>query len=291
MVRHYKFPDSMRAGFFSGISLSTIFFIALVAFFSFDAWGAVGIDHQLWNRILQKHVKNGLVDYRRIKNDSNELDRYLKQIADFPGKDLSRLSDNEQIAFYVNAYNAITVKRIINHYPPERGFFDFANPKISIKNISGVWGKIKNKVAGELLTLDDIEHKILRKKFKEPRIHVALVCASKGCPPLMEKAFTGDGLNEQLNEAGRNFLTDKTRNRFCADCPKISLSRIFSWYGGDFEKTYPSSRKLQKKHGKKIASVITFAASYLPPKTRNFLLNGDYKVDFLDYDWILNDMK
>ncbi len=118
---------------------------------------------------------------------------------------------------------------------------------------------------------------------------MALVCASQSFPALPNRAFTRDKLEEQLDKASREFLVDKTRNRFCAGCPQISLSKIFSWYGGDFENIYKPGAGLKERHGKKIAAVITFAASYFPPKTRDFLLSGDFKTNFLDYNWSLNE--
>jgi hypothetical protein len=265
--------------------------LLLGLFFSSNAWGA-GMDHQLWDRLLQKHVKDGLVNYRAIKDNPQQLNQYLKQIADFPPKGLAELSPPAQIAFYINAYNAITVKRILDHYPPQReGISNFLNPSLSIKNISGVWNTIKDRVAGESLTLDDIEHKILRKKFKEPRVHIALVCASMSCPALPGRAFTADRLEEQLDKSSREFLADKSRNRLCVDCPEISLSKIFSWYGDDFVGVYKPSQHLIKRHGNKEASVITFIAPYFNEGIKNYLLKGDYDIDFLDYDWSLNEQK
>lgn len=271
---------------------SVMLFIVVAGLFFFsEARGAV-MDHHLWDQVLQKHVKDGLVDYRKIKDNPQELNQYLEQIAAFSKKELSTSPPPAQIAFYINAYNAITMKRIIDHFPPrKKGFFNFLNSNLSIQNISGAWDKIKDNVAGELLTLDEIEHKILRKQFSEPRIHMALVCASLSCPALLNKAYNAEKLNEQLDFATRAFLTDKTRNKFCTDCQKISLSKLFSWYGEDFVKKYPASPLLKKKHGEITAAVITFIAGYLPAKNRDFLLKGDYKTEFWDYDWSLNDLK
>jgi len=267
-------------------------FVAVAGLFFFSEARGASPDHHLWNQVLQKHVKGGLVDYREIKDNPHELNQYLEQVAAFPKKELSTLPPAAQIAFYINAYNAITVKRIIDYFPPrKKGFLSFLNSDLSIKNIPGVWDKIKDNVAGELLTLDDIEHNILRRKFSEPRIHMALVCASLSCPALLDQAFTADKLDEQLDFATRQFLSDKTRNKFCTDCPKISLSKIFFWYGGDFVKKYPPTPQLEKKQGEKVAAVITFTAGYFPEKTKDFLLKGDYKVEFGDYDWSLNDLK
>jgi hypothetical protein len=248
------------------------------------------MDHGLWDRILKKHVTDGLVDYRKIKADPDELLQYLEKIANL--KELDKLPPPAQIAFYINAYNAVTVKRIIDHYPPKKeSIFNFLNPEVSIKNISGVWDGIKDKVAGEMLTLDDIEHNILRKEYKEPRIHMALVCASMSCPELHDRAFTGEKLDGQLNKVTRRFLTDKSRNRICPGCDEVLLSKIFSWYGDDFLGKYPPDKELKKRHGEKIASVITFVASHLPPKAKKYLLDGNYDVGFLDYDWSLNEPK
>ena len=272
-------------------SIKTVYCLLLGLFFSSNAWGA-SPDHQLWDRVLQMHVKDGLVNYRAIKENPQQLNQYLKQIADFPQKELSGLPAPAQIAYYLNAYNAITVKRIINHYPPQKkGLLNLLNPDISIRNISGVWDTIKDRVAGELLTLDYIEHKILRKKFKEPRVHMALVCASISCPALPDRAFTAAKLEEQLDRSSREFLRDNNRNSPCLDCPEVSLSKIFSWYGNDFVGVYKPSQRLIKRHGNKEASVITFVAPYYNEGIKNYLLKGDYDIDFLDYDWSLNEQK
>lgn len=265
--------------------------LLLGLFFSSNAWCAP-LDHQLWDRVLEMHVKDGLVNYRAIKENPQQLNQYLMQIAEVTQKELTGLPAPAQIAFYINAYNAITVKRITDHYPPQKkGLLNLLNPDVSIKNISGVWDKIKNRVAGELLTLDDIEHKILRKKFKEPRVHMALVCASMSCPALPVRAFTARDLEDQLDKSSREFLTDKSRNRPCVDCPEVSLSKIFSWYGDDFVGVYKPSQHLIKRHGNKEASVITFIAPYYNEGIKNYLLKGDYDIDFLDYDWSLNEQK
>ncbi len=268
-----------------------VYCLLLGLFISSNAYCA-SPDHQLWDRLLQEHVKDGLVNYRAIKDNPKELNQYLMQIADFPQKELAGLPSPAKIAFYINAYNAITVKRIIDHYPPQKeGILNLLNPEISIKNISGVWDTIKDRVAGKLLTLDDIEHKILRKKFKEPRVHMALVCASRSCPALPIRAFTADKLEQQLDQSSREFLRDKSRNRPCADCPEVSLSKIFSWYGDDFVGVYKPSQHLIKRHGNKEASVITFIAPYYEEGIKNYLLKGDYEINFLDYDWSLNEQK
>ena len=121
--------------------------------------------HDKWDNILKTRVEGGLVDYKALLKNRGELDDYLRLVSNLNPDELREMDRNSQIAFYINAYNAITLLFILDKYPPKRGFLDVLNPKLSIKNISGVWDKMTYPVAGDILTLDQIEHVILRAKF------------------------------------------------------------------------------------------------------------------------------
>jgi hypothetical protein len=158
--------------------------------------GVVGVEtsglHNTWDKLLHKYVKDGIVDYKGFASDIKVLDGYLEQLEK---ENISGYSPAEKLALWINAYNAFTVKLILNHYPIK-----------SIRKISNPWGQPVWKVAGQTLSLDYIEHKILRREFREPRIHFAIVCASIGCPDLQSFAFRGDKIKEQLDLAAREFF-------------------------------------------------------------------------------------
>lgn len=230
--------------------------------------------HAKWNHILQTSViakgSHSQVNYRALKKQPEELNSYLDLLQRLTPEEFSTFSKNEKLAFLINAYNAFTVKLVLDHYPVK-----------SIKEIGGLFSspwKLKFfRLLGERRRLDDIEHEMIRKDFNEPRIHFALVCASKGCPALQNHAFIAPKLNEQLEAAAKTFLSDPERNRFDVGQEKLYISSIFKWYGGDFEKNF--------------GNLKTFLAPYLTKSDndRTLLLSPKTSLVFLDYDWSLNE--
>lgn len=231
--------------------------------------------HVEWDTVLKRYVKQdgpvSYVMYKQIKEKPTGLLSYVKSIETVTKEEFSKFSDPEKLAFLTNAYNALTVKLIVDHYPVE-----------SIKDLGGLfsspWKQKFFTLFGEKHHLDDIEHEMIRKTFREPRIHFALVCASRGCPSLRSEAYVASRLDAQLDDAARTFLNDTQRNYFRANESKVYLSMIFKWYKGDFVKS--------------AGSVQTFVARYmgLSPQDRNKFLNGSVEVVTPDnYDWSLND--
>ncbi len=153
------------------------------------SWASVSVDNSVYAELLKKYVKEGVVDYQGFKSEETNLDQYLKVLEK---TDSSKLSRNEQFAFYINAYNAWTIKLILSGYPGVK----------SIKEFGGIfkspWKKKLARIDGEIVTLDHIEHGILRPHYKDPRVHFAINCASKGCPPLRAEPYRGDLLDQQL---------------------------------------------------------------------------------------------
>ena len=220
--------------------------------------------HQQWDKLLRKHVnKTGLVNYKGFKNDKAELDSYLKLLSSSaPQKSWSK---DDQKAYWINAYNAFTVALILKHYPV-KSIKDIAG---SIYKINTPWDIKFITIGGQKYDLNNIEHKILRNQFDDPRIHFALVCASISCPRLRDEAFTGSGINAQLEDAGKEFLNDKSKNNIRAD--KADLSKYFSWYKGDFI-----------KNGSLVDYVNKYSSTKITSKT---------KIGSLDYNWGLNEQK
>src|SRR5260370_15764935 len=180
--------------------------------------------HALFDAVLKQHVKNARVDYAGLKAHPQELNRYLGQIAGVTEGEFTIWNEKRQIAFLLNAYNTYTLRLIIDQYPVK-----------SIKDIgsmfTGPWDQPIVKLFGETTTLNAVEHKILRKDYSEPRIHFALVCAAKGCPPLRSQAYVADRLNEQLDDQAKQFLATPSKNRVEADERAGCLLSIFKMDG------------------------------------------------------------
>lgn len=250
--------------------------------FSYDDYAAV----------LKDHVDDmGMVDYKKLKAAPQRLNALITAMSKVQPNSYERWNKEEQIALWLNAYNAFTLKALINNYPIKSSFFrSRIYPKNSIRQIPGVWSKIKFNVMGRDLTLGHIEHEILRKKFNEPRIHMAMVCAAMGCPPLLNKPYTGQKLNEQLDERTRRFLANPAKFRIDRNAGVVYLSPIFKWFKGDFVNKYAPDKNISN-HGKEMSAVLNFIAGHLEKPDREYLLAGDFKIKYLKYDWSLNEQQ
>lgn len=221
--------------------------------------------HELWDQLLKRHVnKAGEVDYRGFISDRQQLEKYLNLLSSH-APDEKMWSREEQLAYWINAYNAFTVKLIVDNYPTES--IRDLGPALEIPGIRTVWHIRFFKTGGADTSLDEIEHDILRKKFDEPRIHFAINCASVSCPPLRAEAYSAEKLEKQLAEQAANFINDPSRNRIESD--RIGLSKIFKWFKSDFTKK---------------GSLIEFLNEYSKVQ-----IAADPKVDYLEYDWRLNE--
>src|SRR5262245_57007156 len=224
--------------------------------------------HRLFDHVLATRVKDGLVDYAALKANPRELNDYLDQLASVPEASFDQWTQPQKLAFQINLYNATTLRLILNHYPVK-----------SIKKIgslfSGPWDKPVVRLFGRSLSLDALEHERLRVQFDEPRIHFALVCAARSCPPLRAEAYTGAKLEQQLEELGRLFLRMEQKNSVDLKTRTLHLSPIFKWFAEDF----------QRRSG----SVQKFVAPYFPDELRRELQKGDFRIKYTDYDWSLND--
>lgn len=222
---------------------------------STTANSSINIDHSAWDKLLKKYVnEEGLVDYKGFKDDSANLDDYLKMLSE--KEPTNDWSVQELLAYYINLYNAGTVKLIVENYPIK-----------SIKDINGAWTKGRVNVGNKELSLGGIENGILR-KMNEPRIHFAINCASISCPKLMNEAYTAAKINEQLDRATSEFI-NSDKNEISASKPKVSA--IFDWYQKDFE-----------VNGKQ--NVIGFVNQYSKTK-----INPNANISYLNYDWNLNE--
>lgn len=235
------------------------------------------LDPEEYNAVLARVVDgSGMVDYAALQRQPAQLDRYLQALADLPPKRFSSWPKAEQIALLINAYNALTLRSIIDHDPI----------RPSIKAIPGVWKLRRHPVMGQRLTLDEIEHRILRREYNEPRIHAALVCAAISCPPLRREAYTGPALNRQLEDQANRWLATSEGLRINRHGGKVAISSIFKWFAEDWSRADPNPI-LVPGHGKESA-VLHFIARHRPAEERQLLLGGDYRLGYLPYNWGLN---
>jgi hypothetical protein len=228
-------------------------------------------DHSAWDALLREHVENGSVDYDAFQA-SPEFASYLEALDD---ADLGSLDGPERLALWINAYNAYTIQ-LINVHGERRSIRDI-NKTLGILEGKGPWREPIAKVGGRTLTLDDVEHAIIRKEFDEPRIHFALVCAAVGCPPLRSEAYTGERLESQLDDQARIFVRESpSLNRVDVRNGTVYASPIYAeWYREDFGGTN--------------ASIGRFLAAYYPDgPERKLLESGRFKLVPTAYDWTLN---
>ncbi|MCZ7584823.1 MAG: DUF547 domain-containing protein [Deltaproteobacteria bacterium] len=218
------------------------------------------------------------MDYGALTANVAELDAYLAQLGAPAKADVAAFSYEQAVAYWINAYNAFTLKSIVERYPVK-----------SIKDISGVWDKRKWKAGGDEVTLDQIEHGLLR-PLGDPRVHAAINCASVGCPPLADGAYTGGELNKQLDAAARRWAQSKARNTFDPGKKEAHVTKIFKWFGEDFVKGYHQPGRFPKLSDEESAAV-SFLYKYATDADRKIIDAGIEDVDYLDYDWGLNDAK
>ena len=229
--------------------------------------GAQAPDHSTYDRLLNEYVEGGYFDYEAFVRDEDNL-RNLKQYLDAMSTvDPRELSADQELAYWMNLYNASTIELVLRNYPLE-----------SIRDLDGWFGTIFSKefieVGDRTMSLDNVEHDTIRERFDEPRIHFALVCAARSCPPLRDEAYVGERLDEQLEEQTETFLeSDKNRFTVRNGTLRAELSMILSWYAEDFGGE---------------DGVMEFIGKYLPDRKRKLIQEGSYSVDYISYDWDLN---
>ena len=238
-----------------------IVFLILLHGVQADLFAQENKTHEIWTELLSEHVDSlGHVNYQGFIDDKEKFHRYLCELEQSaPGDDWT---EEEKLAYWINAYNAFTVELIISNYPV-----------VSIKELGGKLFKVNTAwdikfihIGDEVYDLNNIEHGIIRKDFEEPRIHFAVNCASVSCPRLRNEAYVGSKLDEQLTDQAKFFLANKSKN--VVGTENAQLSKIFRWFSGDFTKNM---------------SLIEFINLYSEVK-----LTDDTEIEYLDYDWNLN---
>ena len=221
------------------------------------------LEHKIWDNLVSTYVtEEGKVNYKGFVEDEAKLDQYLDSLSAHHPDD--SWTKEDRLSFWINAYNAFTVKLIVKNYPVK-----------SIKDLGGSIYKVNTpwdikfiQIGNETYDLNNIEHGIIRKKFEEPRIHFAVNCASVSCPRLRNEAYVGKTLNEQLDDQARYFINNPDKNKIEAQI--AYLSKIFNWFSGDFK----------SKYGSVINVINLYSVTKVTKKT---------KVYYLDYDWNLNE--
>ena len=238
-----------------------------------------------YGRLLRRHVVGIRVDYTTLRLKQTSLNTLVSEFGQVARDEFEAWSDTEQIAYLVNAYNAFTLKAVIDHYPIKRRWFDFFNPPNSIKQIPGVWSRLRWRAAGNEITLDDIEHGRLRQHYNEPRIHFAVNCASVSCPPLRPEPYVAERLERQLIIATGEFLASNLGVEVKEDT--LRVSSMLKWFGDDFIEQY--SRLVKTNGSAKERALIGVIAKYGPPNAARVAQSGNARIQFLKYDWSLND--
>lgn len=225
------------------------------------------ITHVLFDSLLKLHVDNvGDVDYKGFIKDSTLLNQYLALLANNP-PDTTTWDRNTQMAFWINAYNAFTIKLIVDNYPVES--IKDLNPTISVPFVNSIWDIAFFEIGGVKMDLNHIEHEILRDFYQDPRIHFVINCASISCPRLLNRAYKPETLEIDLEQQAKEFINDPAKNRLNEE--GIEVSKIFFWFGGDF---------------KKKGTLIDFLNRYANKK-----INNSAEIDYMAYNWLLNSTK
>ncbi|HUH32663.1 MAG TPA: DUF547 domain-containing protein [Daejeonella sp.] len=226
------------------------------------------VDHSEWDSLLRKHISdNGKVNYKGFKSDAKKLDTYLRYLSKIP---ITSYPEKEQLAYWINAYNAFTVDMVANNYPV-KSIKDIRNGKSLVAKLTGssqVWiEKLRYAFAGEELSLYNIENTKLLKNLFDPRIHFVINCASYSCPRLWNRAYTADNVDRVMDLMASEFINDPRKNKISVST--LQLSQIFEWYTDDFTRN---------------SSLIEYLNKY-----SNIKINAGAKLNFIDYNWSLNE--
>jgi hypothetical protein len=235
--------------------------------------------HTLLDELLARHVKDGRVDYTGLEADRQQLQNYLALVGEVSENEFHEFTQNQQLAFLINAYNAFTLELIVQHYPV-----------VSIRDIPGNWTEPQWSLLGRQFNLNDIENKIIRPRYHEPRIHFALVCAANGCPPLQSEAYLAARLPDQLAAVSREYARDSRFNHLDEKSATLFVSKIFEWYQQDFvamwgETELPENSEASAEH----RGVVGFFLTHLEEEVADFLRRKAVTIRYLEYDWGLND--
>jgi hypothetical protein len=253
---------------------------------SIDTAAQPRFDHQFraYATLLRAHVEAGGVNYRTLLANRRALDAVVRELAAVDKAAEQAFSREERLAYWINAYNLFTLRVIVDHYPIQGRWFSIY-PRNSVRQIDGVWTKIRWRAGGLDVTLDQIEHEIVRPVFKEPLAHFALSCGAASCAPLQPEPFVADRLAQQLEEAARSFLGSDSGVRVSGE--RLDVSSRLRWYASDFVAEYarlvPGSRDDEER------GILGLIGAYGPPRAAALVRDSNVRLDYLEFDWSLNE--
>lgn len=234
-----------------------------------DAAGGGPADY---DAILKKYVQGDYFNYAALKKNEKDVARFDAFLAWQADADLSKMSREDKIAFYINAYNSCCIKAILDNYPVH-----------TPKDVDGFFDKLKFKVAGEELTVSEIEYDRLIANYEDMRAHFAVVCADRGCLPLKKGAYSGKSLDKDLEAAAKKFVNDPRHFSVNTETGEVQISKIFEWYGEKFLKD--PERPVD---GDKPELYLT---RWVDKDIKKLLESGEYKLKIIEWDWTLNEGK
>jgi len=263
------------------------FALAMALCLALPASAAFDQSHAAWDALLKKHVTwqpgghESKAAYAGFKQDRAALNAYLAALSGVGDAEFRGWSKPQQLAFLINAYNAYTVDLILTRYPDLKSIRDLGSL------LSSPWKKRFIMLLGQPRSLDDIEHGMIRARgaYDDPRIHMAVNCASIGCPALRPEAYVAERLDAQLDDQVTRFMSDRTRNRFDPQTRRLQVSRIFDWYGDDFRQGHGGIDSLEGFFAGRAALLAD------RPEDQQAVRERKVKISFLDYDWALNDQR
>jgi uncharacterized protein DUF547 len=254
---------------------------------AFAEQGGADALHRAFDQLLDVNVRDGLVYYRAVRASRATLDRYAASL-NVPATTYQSWSREQQMAFWVNAYNAFVLLTVIDHYPINGS--SKAYPSNSIRQIPGAFEQAKHRAAGQNLTLDEIEKKMLP-EFKEPRLYLALGRGAVGSGRLRSEAFTGDQLKQQLDDVQKEFVSEQTMITVDRSANQISVTPIISWHDSEFVAAYdPGADGPLAQRSPIERAIVAFVRPHLLPLEKEFLEKNAFKVTYHPFDWRLNDL-
>lgn len=242
--------------------------------------------HQLFSDQLSKYMSRGLIHYKKLKAHPEGLDQYLATLSNLTEEEYARFTNDQKKAFWINAYNALTIKNVLAHYPIVGKLTWF--PAHSIRQVVGFWDDDHFRVLGQDYTLYTIVHGRIRKDFRDPRMHFAIVPASRGALPLRFAAYTGETLDAELNALDQKIVLDKKFVEFDDKKNVVRLSKIFAWFPFDFMAPVGFGKKRQLPPNDN-AVVLDYLLKLLDAQGRPHETKPDIQVLYQPYDWALND--
>ena len=233
----------------------------------------------------------GTVDYKQLKRKKPELNKLFDDLRNFDPNEYKKWSKEDKMAFWINVYNLEMLRIIVDNYPIESTrILRIIWPPDSIRHINGIWDQYKFIVMDEEFTLQEVDQRFFRGQFDEPRAFLALTYASQSSPLLRNEPYYGHKMNEQLNDQVKKFLANPLAFKIDRETQKVYLSAIFgpSWYGQYFVNKYETDKKF-KNQQPAVSAVLNFITGYIPEPDVRYLETANYTVEFINYNWRLNE--